>query len=254
MQPQVLGGAVSHEGNRMWTCCCCSAYEVADCQCKDFCFKGVGSGVMCMNCFLTQQVNLEYLEGKLEALDGEELMKIKDNINCLFQHCIQALGEEHPIRVVNALQVPLWETGNAVFLLLIRPYICCWYPVPCAHFFATEKWWCLQSSCYLLSVEVPNSHSLFTLGRAIDGFRIQEGLMMEDQVDSHEQTKGIVHIAGCQFGVSKVLRLCSFVFNFCLFSLISAAFFNFHMDQKRNKALEKLVWNLRRKLPQSDTS
>ncbi|NWY31559.1 ARMD3 protein, partial [Pheucticus melanocephalus] len=52
------------------------------------------------------KVNLEYLEGKLEALDGEELMKIKDNINCLFQHCIQALGEEHPIRVVNALQVP----------------------------------------------------------------------------------------------------------------------------------------------------
>ncbi|XP_038296292.1 armadillo-like helical domain-containing protein 3 isoform X6 [Canis lupus baileyi] len=50
------------------------------------------------------KVNLEYLEGKLESLDGEELMKIKDNINCLFQHCIQALGEEHPIRVVNALQ------------------------------------------------------------------------------------------------------------------------------------------------------
>lgn len=55
--------------------------------------------------FLSLQVNLEYLEGKLEALDGEELMKIKDNINCLFQHCIQALAEEHPIRVVNALQV-----------------------------------------------------------------------------------------------------------------------------------------------------
>ncbi|XP_004631518.1 UPF0668 protein C10orf76 homolog isoform X2 [Octodon degus] len=50
------------------------------------------------------KVNLEYLEGKLESLDGEELMKIKDNVNCLFQHCIQALGEEHPIRVVNALQ------------------------------------------------------------------------------------------------------------------------------------------------------
>lgn len=51
------------------------------------------------------QVNLEYLEGKLESLDGEELMQMKDNVNCLFQHCIQALGEEHPIRVVNALQV-----------------------------------------------------------------------------------------------------------------------------------------------------
>uniref|UniRef100_A0A8C5PAW8 Armadillo-like helical domain-containing protein n=1 Tax=Leptobrachium leishanense TaxID=445787 RepID=A0A8C5PAW8_9ANUR len=37
------------------------------------------------------KVNLEYLEGKLESLDGEELMKIKDNINSLFQHCIRAL-------------------------------------------------------------------------------------------------------------------------------------------------------------------
>lgn len=42
-------------------------------------------------------------------------------------------------------------------------------------------------------------------------------------------------------GVSKVLRLCSFVFYFHLFSFISAAFFNFCMGQKRNKALEKLV-------------
>ncbi|MGH0155020.1 UNVERIFIED_CONTAM: hypothetical protein FKN15_041647 [Acipenser sinensis] len=50
------------------------------------------------------KVNLEYLEGKLESLDGDELMKVKDNINSLFQHCIQALGEEHQIKVVNALQ------------------------------------------------------------------------------------------------------------------------------------------------------
>lgn len=73
-----------------------------------------------------------------------------------------------------------------------------------------------------------SSHSLFTLGRAVDGFRIQEDLMMEDGVDGNEEAKGIVHIAGCQYGVSKVLRLCSFVFYFHLFSLISAAFFNFH--------------------------
>uniref|UniRef100_K7FR27 ARMD3 protein n=1 Tax=Pelodiscus sinensis TaxID=13735 RepID=K7FR27_PELSI len=59
------------------------------------------------------KVNLEYLESKLESLDGEELMKIKENINCLFQHCIQALGEEHPIRVVNALQVPARRAGEA---------------------------------------------------------------------------------------------------------------------------------------------
>ncbi|KAA0712452.1 UPF0668 protein C10orf76 -like protein [Triplophysa tibetana] len=50
------------------------------------------------------KVNLEYLEGKLEALDGDEVMKIKDNINCLFHHCVQTLGEEHQIKVVNALQ------------------------------------------------------------------------------------------------------------------------------------------------------
>ncbi len=54
-------------------------------------------------CF--EQVNLEYLEGKLESLDGDEVVKIKDNINSLFHHCVQALGEEHQIKVVNALQV-----------------------------------------------------------------------------------------------------------------------------------------------------
>uniref|UniRef100_A0A6I8R8T8 Armadillo like helical domain containing 3 n=1 Tax=Xenopus tropicalis TaxID=8364 RepID=A0A6I8R8T8_XENTR len=50
------------------------------------------------------KVNIEYLESKLESLDGEELMKLKDNINSLFQHCIQALKAEHQIRVVNSLQ------------------------------------------------------------------------------------------------------------------------------------------------------
>uniref|UniRef100_A0A672L1Y3 UPF0668 protein C10orf76 homolog n=1 Tax=Sinocyclocheilus grahami TaxID=75366 RepID=A0A672L1Y3_SINGR len=50
------------------------------------------------------KVNLEYLEGKLESLDGDEVVKIKDNINSLFHHCVQALTEEHQIKVVNALQ------------------------------------------------------------------------------------------------------------------------------------------------------
>ncbi|XP_042192956.1 armadillo-like helical domain-containing protein 3 isoform X2 [Callorhinchus milii] len=50
------------------------------------------------------KVNLQYLETRLETLDGEELMKLKENINRLFQHCITALGEEHQITVVNALQ------------------------------------------------------------------------------------------------------------------------------------------------------
>uniref|UniRef100_A0A3Q3IPA2 Armadillo-like helical domain-containing protein n=1 Tax=Monopterus albus TaxID=43700 RepID=A0A3Q3IPA2_MONAL len=50
------------------------------------------------------KVNLEYLESKLESVDGEEVQRIQDNINSLFHHCIQALGEEHQIKVVNALQ------------------------------------------------------------------------------------------------------------------------------------------------------
>uniref|UniRef100_A0A671TM66 Armadillo like helical domain containing 3 n=1 Tax=Sparus aurata TaxID=8175 RepID=A0A671TM66_SPAAU len=51
------------------------------------------------------KVNLEYLESKLESVDGEEVQRIQDNINSLFHHCVQALGEEHQIKVVNALQV-----------------------------------------------------------------------------------------------------------------------------------------------------
>ncbi|CAF93053.1 unnamed protein product [Tetraodon nigroviridis] len=50
------------------------------------------------------KVNLEYLESKLECLDGEEVQQIQDNINSLFHHCVQAMGEEHQIKVVNALQ------------------------------------------------------------------------------------------------------------------------------------------------------
>ena len=55
--------------------------------------------------FAMFQVNLEYLESKLESVDGEEVQRIQDNINSLFHHCVQALGEEHQIKVVNALQV-----------------------------------------------------------------------------------------------------------------------------------------------------
>ncbi|KAF6739042.1 UPF0668 protein C10orf76-like [Oryzias melastigma] len=50
------------------------------------------------------KVNLEYLESKLESIDGEDVQCIQDNINSLFHHCVQALGEEHQIKVVNALQ------------------------------------------------------------------------------------------------------------------------------------------------------
>lgn len=57
------------------------------------------------NKYLFTQVNLEYLESKLECLDGEEVQQIQDNINSLFHHCVQAMAEEHQIKVVNALQV-----------------------------------------------------------------------------------------------------------------------------------------------------
>lgn len=41
----------------------------------------------------------------MESIDGEEVQCIQDNINALFHHCVEALGEEHQIKVVNALQV-----------------------------------------------------------------------------------------------------------------------------------------------------
>lgn len=61
------------------------------------------------------QVNLEYLESKLESVDGEEVQRIQDNINSLFHHCVQALGEEHQIKVVNALQVNTAQEGVTYF-------------------------------------------------------------------------------------------------------------------------------------------
>lgn len=45
--------------------------------------------------------------------------------------------------------------------------------------------------------------------------------MMENEVDGSEETKGLVHIAGCRFGVSEGCDLCvlgcvAFVFYFLL--------------------------------------
>lgn len=57
-------------------------------------------------------MNLEYLESKLESVDGEEVQRIQDNINSLFHHCVQALAEEHQIKVVNALQVTTVLEGH----------------------------------------------------------------------------------------------------------------------------------------------
>lgn len=66
------------------------------------------------------QVNLEYLESKLESVDGEEVQRIQDNINSLFHHCVQALGEEHQIKVVNALQVNTEAHIRNILSMLIR--------------------------------------------------------------------------------------------------------------------------------------
>lgn len=67
------------------------------------------------------QVNLEYLESKLECLDGDEVQQIQDNINSLFHHCVQAMGEEHQIKVVNALQVcPAEDCPRWVLLCLFH--------------------------------------------------------------------------------------------------------------------------------------
>lgn len=64
-------------------------------------------------------MNLEYLESKLESVDGEDVQRIQDNINSLFHHCVQALGEEHQIKVVNALQVTITWIFNCVHIVYI---------------------------------------------------------------------------------------------------------------------------------------
>lgn len=65
------------------------------------------------------QVNLEYLESKLESVDGEEVQRIQDNINSLFHHCVQAMAEEHQIKVVNALQVTKAQEDQLDFHLQV---------------------------------------------------------------------------------------------------------------------------------------
>lgn len=79
--------------------------------------------------FLSFQVNLEYLESKLECLDGEEVQQIQENVNSLFHHCVQAMGEEHQIKVVNALQVRnpnlyTTHTSAPIHTLTTHRYVC----------------------------------------------------------------------------------------------------------------------------------
>lgn len=79
-------------------------------------------------------MNLEYLESKLESVDGEEVQRIQDNINSLFHHCVEALGEEHQIKVVNALQVSEPGGGLSSDCLWCDSHLCVCPQTLCALF------------------------------------------------------------------------------------------------------------------------
>lgn len=50
------------------------------------------------------KVNVNFIQQQFDSLSGADLVKLKDTINTLFHHCVQALRSEHRIRIVNALQ------------------------------------------------------------------------------------------------------------------------------------------------------
>ncbi|CAN7999267.1 unnamed protein product [Ixodes pacificus] len=50
------------------------------------------------------KVNVNFIQQQFDSLSGEDLVKLKETINTLFYHCVQALRSEHRIRIVNALQ------------------------------------------------------------------------------------------------------------------------------------------------------
>ncbi|XP_072177329.1 armadillo-like helical domain-containing protein 3 [Diadema setosum] len=54
--------------------------------------------------FFLLKANVSYIERLLENVGPAKLMSLKENINTLFYHCVVALQESYPIRVVNALQ------------------------------------------------------------------------------------------------------------------------------------------------------
>lgn len=50
------------------------------------------------------KVNVNFIKQQFDSLSGEDLVRLKETINKLFYHCVQALRSDHRIRVVNALQ------------------------------------------------------------------------------------------------------------------------------------------------------
>lgn len=139
------------------------------------------------------QVNLEYLESKLESIDGEEVQRIQDNINSLFHHCVQALGEEHQIKVVNALQVTKAQEDHLQVTLQNLPSRqmhlkydddnCNQIMLACriqfCHHYSTEKTWDWKAfSCLCVSF----SNTCAPLLLSTDSLRTFPGGSPEEQV------------------------------------------------------------------------
>ncbi|OPL33276.1 hypothetical protein AM593_03229, partial [Mytilus galloprovincialis] len=53
--------------------------------------------------FFLLKVNIGHIESEFDKLSNESLLGLKDNLNLLFYKAVQALKEENPIRVINAL-------------------------------------------------------------------------------------------------------------------------------------------------------
>lgn len=50
------------------------------------------------------KVNTQYIESEFDKLSGEQLVELMETINNLFYKCVEALKQESPIRIINAIQ------------------------------------------------------------------------------------------------------------------------------------------------------